>query len=43
MKIYEQKPGMYQYKHLPGFAMFLINQHLDAYVQDQLDLSKELH
>jgi len=42
MNIYQSDPEMYQYTHLPGFAKFLLDQHLDDYVQDQLDLSKEM-
>jgi PAS domain S-box-containing protein len=43
MKIYESHPDMYVYKHLPGFARFLLQKHLDEFVQDQIRLSREIN
>ncbi|HYC85133.1 MAG TPA: PAS domain-containing protein [Chryseosolibacter sp.] len=42
MIIYEPKQGMYDYKHMPGFAQFLLDNHLDAYVADQLRVWRAL-
>jgi PAS domain S-box-containing protein len=42
MKIFESTPGMYVYRHLPGFAKFLLA-NLDAYVSDQIILSREFN
>src|SRR5687768_6268291 len=42
MKIYESHPGMYVYKHLPAFAQYLLDHHLDNYVQDQLTLARDI-
>jgi PAS domain S-box-containing protein len=30
-------------RHLPGFAAFLLDNHLDAYIQEQLRLSREIN
>src|SRR5687768_11409722 len=34
---------MYEYKHLPAYAQFLINNHIDDYATEQIRLSHLLH
>jgi PAS domain S-box-containing protein len=43
LEIFQAYAGMYQYKHLPGFAGFILNNHLNEFVQEQLDLSFRLN
>jgi signal transduction histidine kinase len=42
MKIYESHSEMYRYKHLPAFAKFILDNHLDGFVRDQLRFSREM-
>jgi PAS domain S-box-containing protein len=39
LEIFQAYAGMYEYKHLPGFAQFILENHLNEFVQEQLDLS----
>lgn len=34
---------MYRYKHLPGFAQFILDHHVTAFVKEQLDISFRLN
>jgi PAS domain S-box-containing protein len=43
MKIYEYEPGMYIYRYLPTFAKYLIDNHLDDFVSDQLAFSRKIN
>ena len=43
MEIFQAYAGMYQYRHLPGFAGFILNDHLEEFVQEQLELSFRLN
>ncbi|MGZ3922879.1 MAG: PAS domain-containing protein, partial [Flavisolibacter sp.] len=43
MEIFQAYAGMYQYKYLPGFAGFILNNHLKDFVQEQLDLGSRLN
>jgi PAS domain S-box-containing protein len=43
MKIYELAPGMYDYTHLPAFAGFILKDHLDEFVRDQIRISQEVN
>jgi PAS domain S-box-containing protein len=43
MKIYELAPGMYDYKYLPAFAGFILKNHLDEFVRDQIRISQEVN
>jgi PAS domain S-box-containing protein len=43
LEVFEAYPGMYRYKHLPGFAQFILDQHLTEFVKEQLDLSLRLN
>ena len=42
MKAFETKDGLYNYKHLPALASFILEHDLDAYVKDQIALSYDL-
>jgi PAS domain S-box-containing protein len=43
MKIYELSPGMYDYRHLPAFADFILKNHLDEFVRDQIRVSQAVN
>jgi PAS domain S-box-containing protein len=43
LEVFEAYPGMYRYKHLPGFAQFILDHHLAEFVKEQLDLSLQLN
>ena len=43
MVLYEYKTGMYRYTHLPAFANYILNNHLDEFVFDQLRFSREVN
>jgi PAS domain S-box-containing protein len=43
MKIYESHEGMYTFKYLPDFARYILDHHLDEFVQDQISLSREVN
>jgi PAS domain S-box-containing protein len=43
MKIYEFPSGMYVYKHLPAFAQYLLDHHLEEFIRDQVKLSYEVN
>jgi hypothetical protein len=43
MKIYESSPGMYLYKHLPLFARYILDHHLEEFVHDQIKYSREIN
>jgi signal transduction histidine kinase len=38
MKIYETHQGMYNFKYLPAFATFLLQEHLEEFAREQLEL-----
>jgi PAS domain S-box-containing protein len=40
MNIYEPRPGMYDFKILPGFARYILENHLEEFVADQLHFSR---
>jgi PAS domain S-box-containing protein len=40
MNIYEPRPGMYDFKVLPGFARHILDHHLEEFVRDQLHFSR---
>ena len=42
MEVFEAYPGMYRYKHLPGFARFILDHHLTEFAKEQLDSSLRL-
>ena len=42
MKAFETKEGLYNYKHLPALASFILEHDLDSYIKDQIALSYEL-
>ena len=43
MEVFEAYAGMYRYKHLPGFAQFILNNRLIEFINEQLDLSFRLN
>lgn len=43
MEVFEAYAGMYRYKHLPGFAQFILESHLTEFAKEQLQLSYQLH
>lgn len=43
MEVFKAYPGMYRYKHLPGFAQFILDHHLTEFVTEQLDISFRLN
>jgi PAS domain S-box-containing protein len=43
LEVFEAYAGMYRYKHLPGFAQFILDHHLTQFVNEQLELSLRLH
>ena len=43
MEVFEAYAGMYRYKYLPGFAQFILENHLTEFVNELLDLSFRLH
>jgi PAS domain S-box-containing protein len=43
MTLYEPKPGMYDYRYLPAFAQFLLDNHLEEFTADQLKISRALN
>lgn len=42
MKVYDSESGMYAFVHLPTYAEFVLNNHLEAFVNEQLLLSQEM-
>lgn len=42
MEIFEAYAGMYRYKLLPGFAQFILDQHLEDFIREQLRLADKL-
>lgn len=42
MRIYEARPGLYTFRHLPQFAKFVLDEHLEEFVREQINLSREL-
>lgn len=43
MEVFEAYAGMYRYQHLPGFAQFILEQHITHFAKEQLDLSLALN
>lgn len=43
MNIYEHKAGVYDYKYLPEFASYLLNDHFLEFVTDQLHVSRQVN
>lgn len=43
MEVFEAYAGMYRYKHLPGFAQFILDHHLTGLAEEQLRLSFQLN
>ena len=43
MKVYEGVSGMYQFKHLPQFAQFILDHHLDDYVNETIRTSYRMN
>jgi len=41
MKAYERHAGMYHFKYLPAFAKFILENHLNEFVREQIDWSFE--
>lgn len=42
MEVFEAYKGMYEFKHLPSYAQFLLNNHIDDYAAEQIRLSRLL-
>ena len=42
MEVFEAYMGMYEYKHLPAYARFLLNNHIEDYAREQIRLSHVL-
>jgi signal transduction histidine kinase len=42
MTIYQPRPGIYSFKHLPHFARHLLQNHLDEYVSDNFEMIRSL-
>jgi PAS domain S-box-containing protein len=42
LEIFEAYPGMYRYKHLPAFARFILDQHLERFVREQISISEKI-
>jgi PAS domain S-box-containing protein len=43
MEVFEAYKGMYNFKHLPSYARFLLDNHIEAYAAEQMRLSHEFH
>ncbi|MCW3107237.1 MAG: hypothetical protein JWQ09_1743 [Segetibacter sp.] len=43
MKAYQTHEGMYNFRYFPAFAKFLLENHLDEFAKEQLDLSYKLN
>lgn len=43
MEVFEAYSDMYRYRHLPGFAQFILDHHLFKFVKEQMDLSARLN
>lgn len=43
MEVFEAYPGIYRYKHLPGFVQFILDHHLSQFAREQVELSFNLH
>lgn len=43
LEVFEAYKGMYEYKHLPSYAQYLINNHIEDYATEQIRLSRMLH
>lgn len=43
MKIYEPYPGIYNFKHLPGLALYILQNHLTDFAVHQLQLIKQIN
>jgi hypothetical protein len=43
MKAYETHPGMYNFKYLPAFAKFILENHLDEFVEELIELCFKLN
>lgn len=43
MHVFKFKPDMYDFRHLPALASFLLNGHVRELVKDQLQMSKEVN
>ncbi len=43
MKAYETHPGMYNFKYIPAFAKFILENHLDEFVKEQIEWSFKLN
>lgn len=43
MEVFEAYSGMYRYKHLPGFAQFILDHHIRSFVKELLDISFRLN
>lgn len=43
MKVYESKSGMYRFHHLPAFAKYVLDHHLNAFINEQVRLSHEMN
>ena len=42
MEVFEAYKGMYEYKHLPAYARFLLDNHIEDYTAEQIRLSHML-
>ena len=42
MEVFEAYKGMYEFKHLPAYAKFLLDNHIDDYAAEQIRLSRVL-
>jgi PAS domain S-box-containing protein len=43
LEVFEAFPGMYRFRHLPGFALFVLNHHLEDFVREQLQLGYKMN
>ncbi len=43
MTAYETHPGMYNFKYIPAFAKFILENHLDEFVKEQIEWSFKLN
>jgi PAS domain S-box-containing protein len=42
MEVFEAYNGMYEFKHLPSYARFLLDNHIEDYASEQIQLSRML-
>jgi hypothetical protein len=41
--VFQTHERMYQFEHLPAYAAFLLNEHLEDYVRESIRLSHEVN